>query len=200
MFLARSEQSLEASRRLLEAADHELQRVAHITRQTLGFYRDTTSPVELDMSEIIRGVVDVFHRKLASHGVTVAVETEGHVPGYGVPGELRQVFSNLLSNAIDASPAGSNIRIRIRQVGDKAQVTIVDQGAGIPQASRAQIFEPFFTTKKNVGTGLGLWISQEIIQNHGGSIRFRSSVAAGKSGTVFVVQVARSGAAQSHAA
>ncbi len=200
IYLARSEQSLDVSKRLLDAADDELRRVGHITRQTLGFYRETTSPVEIDASEILRGVVDVFRRKLASRNVTATVETDDAVFLYGVPGELRQVFSNLLSNAIDASPAGSQVRIRIKKAGDKVQIAIADQGSGIPEAARAQIFEPFFTTKKDVGTGLGLWISREIIQNHGGRIHFRSRAGAQKSGTVFVVYLSKSQGARSTAA
>ena len=200
IYLARNEQSHDSSKRLLEAADHELQRIGHITRQTLGFYRETTSPVEIDLSELLKGVVDVFRRKLASRTVTVEIETNGIVPMSGVPGELRQVFSNLLSNAIDASPANSQVRIRVKQIGDRVQIAIADYGSGIPEAARAQIFEPFFTTKKDVGTGLGLWISQEIVQNHGGRLRFRSRCAKDKSGTVFLVHLSRNHAARSTAA
>lgn len=200
LFLARSEQSLEASRRFLETADHELQRVGHITRQTLGFYRETTSPVEIDLPEMLKGVIDVFRRKLASRDVTVNLEAESPISLQGIQGELRQVFSNLLSNAIDASPAGSQIRIRTKQIGNRVQVAIADCGSGIPEAARAQVFEPFFTTKKDVGTGLGLWISKEIVANHGGTIRFRSRLGAGKSGTVFLVYLSKMSAAQSTAA
>ncbi len=200
LFLARSEQSLDASRRFLETADHELQRVGHITRQTLGFYRETTSPVDIDLTQLLKGVVDVFRRKLASRDVTVNIEAESAVALQGVQGELRQVFSNLLSNAIDASPAGCQIRIRIKQVGLRVQVAIADCGSGISPTARAQLFEPFFTTKKDVGTGLGLWISKEIVENHGGKIRFRSSVGAGKSGTVFLVYFGKINAARSTAA
>jgi PAS domain S-box-containing protein len=200
LFLARSEQSLEASRRFLETADHELQRVGHITRQTLGFYRETTSPVEIDIPEMLKGVIDVFRRKLASRDVSVKLDAESPVCLQGIQGELRQVFSNLLSNAIDASPAGCQIRIRVKQVGERVQVAIADRGSGIPEAARAQVFEPFFTTKKDVGTGLGLWISKEIVQNHGGAIRFRSTVGAEKSGTVFLVYLSKTNAARSSAA
>ncbi len=200
IYLARTEPSLDASKRLLDAADHELQRIGHITRQTLGFYRETTSPVQIDLSELLKGVVDVFRRKLASRSVGAVVETDGVFSMSGVPGELRQVFSNLLSNAIDACPAGSQIRIRIKQMGDRVQVTIADHGSGIPEAARAQVFEPFFTTKKDVGTGLGLWISREIIQNHGGRIRFRSRCGSDKSGTVFLVVLSSKHAVRSTAA
>ena len=200
IYLARSEQSLDSSKRLLDAADHELQRIGHITRQTLGFYRETTSPVEIDVSELLKGVVDVFRRKLTSRNISASVESDGAVFLHGVPGELRQVLSNLLSNAIDASPTGSQVRIRIKALGDAVQIAIADHGSGIPEAARAQIFEPFFTTKKDVGTGLGLWISKEIVQNHGGRISFRSRTGADKSGTVFVVYLSKTHAARSTAA
>jgi PAS domain S-box-containing protein len=200
IFLARSEQSQDASRRLLEAADHELQRVGHITRQTLGFYRETTTPVEIELSEILKSVVDVFRRKLDSRDVKAVIEADSAVYLRGVPGELRQVFANLLGNAIDASPAGSSVRIRVKKVGDVAHITIADRGTGIPEAVRKQVFEPFFTTKKDVGTGLGLWISKEIVKNHGGKLRFRSRVTPGNSGTVFVVYLSNVSGARSTAA
>ena len=176
---------------LIDMADRELQRVSHITRQTLGFYREATSPVRFDLADVLKSVIDVFQGKLGSRAVSAMVEAKGPVPMYGVPGELRQVFANLLSNAIDASPAGSGITIRIKQTENWAQVTIADRGAGIPRQAREQIFEPFFTTKKDVGTGLGLWVSRQIVANHGGEIRFRSGE--GK-GTVFVVYLSKQAA------
>jgi PAS domain S-box-containing protein len=200
LFLARAEQIPENSKRLLDAADHELQRVGHITRQTLGFYRETATPSEIDLGAILKGVVDVFGSKLESKGVTVNLQLKDPVLLHGVPGELRQVFSNILSNAIDAAPAGSQVNIRIKSAGENIQIAIADRGSGIPQAARAQIFEPFFTTKKDVGTGLGLWISREIIHNHGGTIRFRSRVETMRSGTVFVVTLSKKQASRCTAA
>jgi PAS domain S-box-containing protein len=200
IFLAQSEKTLDGSRRLLKAADQELQRVGHITRQTLGFYRETISPVKIELSDMVKSVVDMLRRKLDSRDVRTVIEADRAVYLQGVPGELRQVFANLLGNAIDASPAASSVRIRIKKVGDAAQVTIADRGTGIPEAVRNQIFEPFFTTKQDVGTGLGLWISKEIVANHGGKLRFRSRVTPGTSGTVFVVYLTGVSAAQSTAA
>jgi len=144
--------------------------------------------------------VDIFRGKLNSRQIEVTIESDSPVFCYGVPGEIRQVFSNLLSNAIDASASNSRIRIRIKQVGEVAQVTIADEGAGIPPEARPQIFEAFFTTKKDVGTGLGLWVSKQIVQNHNGRIRFRSRIAAERSGTVFLVQLSRSSNVRSTAA
>jgi signal transduction histidine kinase len=129
--------------------------------------------------------------------VTLDIEADAPVYAYGVAGELLQVFSNLLSNAMDTSPAESRIRIRIKQVGEQAQVAIADMGAGIAKDARGQIFEPFFTTKKDIGTGLGLWVTKQLVEKHGGSIRFRSRAGREKNGTVFVVWLKQEGSARS---
>lgn len=200
IYLAKAQDNSESIRPMLEMADRELQRIGHITRQTLGFYREAGSPVPLEISEILRNVVAIFQNKLDTRGIAAHVEAEKPVYAYGVAGELRQVFANLLSNAVDASPAGSLIRIRIKQVGKDAQVSIADAGAGISESARAQIFEPFFTTKKDVGTGLGLWVSKQIVEKHGGSIRFRSRTDVEKSGTIFVVQLSQEESARMTAA
>lgn len=173
-------------------ADKELQRVSHITRQTLGFYRDSGRAVRVDLSEVVKNVLDVFQGKLKSKRVQVKFDFRGETIISGAPGELTQIVSNLISNAIDASCAGSTIRIRVRQRQGDAVLVVSDRGDGILVHVRPMVFEPFLTTKKDVGTGLGLWISRRIVQSHGGSIRFRSSNGIGSSrpsGTVFVVNL-----------
>ncbi len=188
LYLAKAEPLTDSAKNLLDMADRELQRVGHITRQTLGFYREASSPVSFELSGILKGIVDVFQGKLNSRQVTAKIEARERVHVYGVPGEMRQVFANLLSNAIDASPANSEICIRVKELQHQAQVTFADRGTGIPPEAQANLFEPFFTTKKDVGTGLGLWISRQIVESHGGSIRFRTRKG---SGTVFVVSLSK---------
>ena len=199
IYLAKLQEASPSCKQMLEMADRELQRIGHITRQTLGFYRETASPVPVDLSEVLRGVVEILQGKLESRQITTHVAADKPVYAYGVAGELRQVFANLLTNAVDASPAGTKIRMRIKQTGNGAQVSIADAGAGIAQAVRGQIFEPFFTTKKDVGTGLGLWVTKQLVEKHGGSIRFRTRTGAGKTGTVFVVRFRHEGSACSTA-
>lgn len=192
IFLARNEERQPERSRLLGMADKELQRVSHITRQTLGFYRDSGRAVRVDLNDVVKSVLDVFQGKLKGKGVRVQLDSTGDTTIFGAPGELTQVVSNLISNAIDASRAGSHIRIRLKQRDDNAVLIVSDAGDGIPEHVRPMVFEPFFTTKKDVGTGLGLWISRRIVQNHGGSIRFRSSNGSSSSrppGTVFVVNL-----------
>jgi len=189
IFLAENEPGQTERNLLLEMADKELQRVSHITRQTLGFYRDTGRAVKVDLREVVNNVLDVFQGKLKSKGVRAAFDEEGEAIIYGAAGEITQVVSNLVSNALDASRSGSSIRIRVRQRQDRATVIVSDQGSGISPEAKPMIFEPFFTTKKDVGTGLGLWISRRIVENHGGSIRYRSSNGTRGAGTVFVVNL-----------
>lgn len=189
IFLARNEQNDAERNRVLEMADKELQRVSHITRQTLGFYRDSGRAVKVDLSEVVNNVLDVFQGKLKSKGVQAQFEVLGETVVYGAPGEITQIVSNLVSNAIDASFPGSSIRVRVKHRGDGAILIVSDRGTGIPPTAQSKIFEPFFTTKKDVGTGLGLWISRRIVENHGGTIRFRSSNGSKATGTVFRVSL-----------
>src|SRR5439155_26632647 len=109
-------------------------------------------------------------------------------------GEIRQVFSNLIANSIDAMPGGGTLSLRVSKSHDWSdgtrlgvRVVIADTGSGIAPAQQNKLFEPFFTTKRDVGTGLGLWVSKNIVLKHEGSIQLRSSVRPGKSGTVFSV-------------
>jgi PAS domain S-box-containing protein len=189
IFLARNEPNQPERNHLLEMADKELQRVSHITRQTLGFYRDSGRAVKVDLCEVVNSVLDVFQGKLKSKGVQAHFEVRGETVVYGAPGEITQVVSNLVSNAIDASPPGSSIRVRVRRRPERAVLVVSDHGMGVPSAAKSKVFEPFFTTKKDVGTGLGLWISRRIVESHGGTIRFRSSNGSKATGTVFRVSL-----------
>ncbi len=189
IFLVRNEPNQHERNRLLEMADKELQRVSHITRQTLGFYRDSGRAVKVDLNEVVNNVLDVFQGKLKTKGVLAHFEPRGKTVVYGAPGEITQVVSNLISNAIDASRPGSAIRVRVRHRSDSAVLVVSDHGSGISSTAKSKIFEPFFTTKKDVGTGLGLWISRRIVETHGGTIRFRSSDGSKATGTVFRVSL-----------
>ena len=178
-----------AVQRQLEIADDEVARVSQIAQQTLGFYRDTTRPAEIDMNDLLTRVVDLFSRKLQLKQLECRVDLDPHMRIFGLAGEMRQVFSNLLVNAIDASASGT-IRVRgrhCRRSGCRGvSVLVSDQGAGIPHHIRPRLFSPFFTTKEALGTGLGLWVTRGIVEKHGGAVRFRSRTET-PSGTVFRV-------------
>ncbi len=183
--------------RLLETADSELARVAQIAQQTLGFYRDTTRPIEINLNDLLHGVVDLFARKMVSRKISCTVDLEPQLCIHGLQGEIRQVFSNLIVNAIDAFTFGTSLkpgRLHLRgrrlprRYGQPEAVSILicDQGSGIPLSARQRIFSPFFTTKLSVGTGLGLWVTRGFVEKQGGSINFRTRTT-DPSGTIFRV-------------
>ena len=187
-------------RRMLETADTELARVSQIAQQTLGFYRDTTRPVSVDLNDLLRAVVDLFDRKLSGKRLRCTLDLEPGLSVVGLQGEIRQVVSNLLVNAIDACAAdGGKIHIRgrhRRRDGDRGvSVLVSDEGSGIPHHVRPRLFTPFTTTKQSLGTGLGLWVTQGMVEKHGGSVRFRSRVD-DPTGTVFRVYLPAMGSPQ----
>ena len=191
----------EQVRQFARLAQDELKRMAHITRQMLGFYRDSADPTRVDLGELLQGVLDLYDRRIKNSGVTVELRNEGAPPVDVFAGEIRQVISNLLINAIDAMPDGGRIVIRVRAARDwahggrdGARITIADNGRGFPDSLRTRIFEPFFTTKGQKGTGLGLWVSEGIVRKHQGSLRVRSTQQEGRSGTCFVIFLPAAGA------
>jgi PAS domain S-box-containing protein len=191
LFLLRSEPALsENGRKFLETAEQELTRVSHIARQTLGFYRESAGPATCRIAAQIDEAFAIYGKRLAEKNVHFSREYEAPLEVKCYPGELRQVLSNLISNAIDATADGT-IRVRARRSRSAnthrqgVRITVADSGHGIPARVVSHIFEPFFTTKKDVGTGLGLWVCQNIIAKHGGWIRVRSSNGAERHGTVF---------------
>jgi len=174
---------------LLETADNELARVAQIAQQTLGFYRDTTRPTDIDLTAMLEGVVNLFSRKCEYKRLECKLDVEPELHIFGLQGEVRQVFSNLLVNAIDASSKGLiHVRARRRTYNGRSGVSVIicDQGSGIPASVRERLFSPFFTTKESVGTGLGLWVTRGIVEKQGGTIRFRTR-SEKPSGTIFRV-------------
>ena len=198
IYLARTDPAAPpAIGQLLETADAELARVSQIAQQTLGFYRDTTRPVTVDLNDLLHAVVDLFSRKLSGKQLQCTLDLEPGLFIVGLQGEIRQVVSNLLVNAIDATgSAGGEIRIRARRRhrGGRGGVSVLvaDQGSGIPVHVGKRLFTPFVTTKQSLGTGLGLWVTRGMVEKHGGTVRFRSKTAA-PSGTVFRVYLPESG-------
>jgi len=175
-------------------AEHEAQRIAEITQQTLRFYRQSTLPARANMGELLDSVLSLYHGRLHALNIQVERDYDTAVDLFCFAGEIRQVFANLVGNAIDATSAGGRLLVRARRSRnwkDPAQAgvrfVVADTGAGMEPAVRERVFEAFFTTKEVTGTGLGLWVSHEIIVKHRGLVHVRSRTAAqGKtSGTVF---------------
>jgi PAS domain S-box-containing protein len=163
----------------VKTAEEELARVVHITKQTLGFYREISSPVMSSVPQLFEEVLAAYDGRIEQGQITVHRDFSDVGPLAAFPSELRQVFSNLVLNAIEAITPPGNIHIRVRQAHDGQgrtgiRVTVADDGRGIPAENMPHIFEPFFSTKDSKGTGLGLWVSQGIVQKHQGSLRLRS--------------------------
>ena len=174
-------------------ADDELKRIAHITRQTLGFYRESSSPATVSVSSILDSAVDLLRGKIKVKGATIEKEYDGDLQVTAVPGELRQVFSNLLANSLDAMDQKGTIKLRVSRSTcvnshqPRIRVTVADNGKGIDAATLPRIFEPLFTTKTGTGSGLGLWVSKQLIDKHGGAILVRSNSQGPRRGTVFSI-------------
>jgi signal transduction histidine kinase len=147
-------------------AEAELQRVSHITKQTLAFYRGTSAPEELRISEIIDNVISIFAKRIAEKRIMIA-RSDDPSTVVGIRGELTQLFSNLIDNAIEAVGQRGRIQITVVLRKDGMEVSVSDDGRGIAPEHLPRLFEPFFTTK-NIGTGLGLWVAQDIATKHGG--------------------------------
>ncbi|HEU4983309.1 MAG TPA: MEDS domain-containing protein [Acidobacteriaceae bacterium] len=181
-----------AAREMLRAMGTELDRVSHIAKQTLEFYRNGKTSGPMDIAQPINAAVTLFSRKAEAKGIDVAVEYRTSAKIFGFSGELRQVFANLIDNALEAGSTA--IRIRVSPSIDPAHgnragvsVIIADNGLGIPAGSVSKLFQPFFTTKEEKGTGLGLWVSRGIIQKHEGWIRMRTSTGRPHRGTTFCI-------------
>jgi signal transduction histidine kinase len=191
LFLARNADHLPDFARLrLDEADAELRRVAHITRQALGFYRESTAPAPVDVAALVDSAIDLMRSKTRVRKARLEREWRLRPKITAVAGELRQVFSNLLANSLDAIEDEGVIRVRIsrcttRAGQDAVRVTIADDGKGIDPDHRPHIFEPLFTTKGAVGTGLGLWVTRQIVEKHHGAIQVRSAISGPYRGSTF---------------
>lgn len=176
----------------LKAMGNELNRISHIAKQTLEFYRCGATPSHVQVGRLAEEAAELFSGQAASQGAMIDVQLRGSPTIYGFAGELRQLFSNLIVNALEAG-AGT-VRIRASRGRDwrkpsrrGIRILVADDGAGISPAAAASVFEPFFTTKKEKGTGLGLWVSKGIVQKHEGSISMRTSTRPGRSGAAFLI-------------
>ena len=179
------------ARRYAEMAEQELLRVAHITKQTLGFYRESAKAIPVSMESLLDDLLEFQAHQLQRNRVTIERQYRSSQPVQGFPVELKQVFLNLIGNAIEAMPEGGRLRVSVRNstFGRRSgvRVFISDTGSGIKPEDAKRVFEPFFSTKSTKGTGLGLWISQGIVRKYEGSICFRSAGIAGKNATCFSV-------------
>ena len=201
LYLMRTGDDPEESRQFMATAEQELARVTQISRAMLGLYREAKVPVHVDLREMLREILLLMDHRLMDQGVTVHVDMPHAIVVDGFPAELRQVFSNLITNAAEATGRGGHIWVTIApdsagagQGGKRSEpgatVRVRDNGPGIDQDVRPHLFQPFFTTKGENGTGLGLWVSRGIINKHGGSIDIQSDQTEQAHGTIVSVFLA----------
>lgn len=165
----------------------ELARLTHIARQSLGFYRELTGPVEFDLNQSIDDTLAIYWKRFDAKKIRIERGFAKSVSLKAVKGEIRQVISNLLVNALEAMPVEGALRLETACVTGGVVMRVIDNGSGIAPEMLGRIFDPFFTTRTGTGTGLGLWVSDNIVTKHGGTIEVTSSVEAGNHGTTFEV-------------
>jgi signal transduction histidine kinase len=186
----------------LQLAQLELSRVSQITIETLRFSRQNSIAMPVILSDLIDSVISLHEGKLKRSGVQVERQYRVHHALLCFPSQLRQVFANLIANAIDAMAGMPEPRLALRvrdarhpETGDPGvRVTVADTGSGMSRATLPHIWEPFFTTKASTGTGLGLWVTQEIIHKHGGAITVRTRTDSKNHGSIFSVFFPRTAA------
>ncbi len=192
IYLARQHSVADAKvQEYLITAEEELERVSHIARQTLGYYKDTGSPVELHLHYLIQNVLTVYNSKILGVGISVDTRFNDLQKIVVSKGEMLQVLSNVIANAIDAMRHGGTLHISARKFrgssGDGVQTVIRDTGTGISPEHMEKIFEPFFTTKGDLGTGIGLWVARQLIERRGGQISVTSSTEKENGGTTMTI-------------
>jgi two-component system, sporulation sensor kinase E len=192
LYLARGTEDMQTVQEYLEMAEREVRRVSAIANQTLRFHKQSSNPTCISSQMLLADALAIYQGRLANSSIHVEKRGRTADPITCFEGEIRQVLANLIGNAVDAmSVSGGRLLLRTREAADWAtgrrgvMITVADTGGGIPLESQQKVFNAFFTTKGISGTGLGLWVSNEIVARHRGSLRFRTSLRPGHSGTVF---------------
>ncbi len=184
LYLLRNEQLSNDGSHLLQAAEAEVARLAETTQRTLDLFRGKRQgPQDIDISKVMRDVL--IGIRTPKH-IPVESQLEDNLIVSANPGEMRQVFFNLVINAAHFSPSDKKVSVSASRNGASAEIQVKDQGPGISEETRRRLFQPFYTTRVDGGTGLGLWVSHEIVSRSGGTLTFESDPAK-RPGTSFIV-------------
>jgi PAS domain S-box-containing protein len=194
LFLITLTDTTEKAKQHAQTALDQLMRVSMITQQTLKFHRQSGYPSTTRLSEVVDTVRALFHARLVANEVTVEIQVRAEQEVNCMPSEAQQIFANLMANAIEATPMGGRVTVRLRPSHDwrntavrGMRVTFADSGTGVDRETIKRMFEPFFTTKAETGTGLGLWVVAQLVERHNGHVCVYSRQRCGPSGTVFSV-------------
>ncbi len=178
----------DAGKKYADLLLEEIGRVSQVAKQSLGFFRDSKKPSPFDACELLDTVVNLYRPLLEKNGIEVIRDFEGSCQVFGSSSEIRQVFANLVRNAIEAVGPQGVIQLRVRTCSSgMRRILVADNGHGISKETRRRLFQPFVTSKGTAGNGLGLWVSQGIVKKHGGRIQVKTCEGSGRSGTVFSV-------------
>jgi len=187
LYLARGSDSPNEIKRYIADADHELSRMAHITRKTLAFNRSSSAATPTNLRLLLEEVRGVYEGRIKNQDVKAEIDCPRDLKITTIKGDLQQIASNLIANALDALEPGGHLKIKARSEPGGARLEVEDDGSGIPAENLEKVFEPFFTTKTDTGTGLGLWVVKDLVEKQGGTISVLSSAAGAKRGTRFTL-------------
>ncbi|MGB7191767.1 MAG: ATP-binding protein [Acidobacteriaceae bacterium] len=194
LYLAKEKATDPEQASYLRAADREIARVSHIARQTVGFYREHTSAVRVSLAELATSAFHIYKVRCDVDGIRLETQFESERTIMMRKGEMMQVISNLITNAIYAMPRGGVLRLAVLDEPEWAVLSVEDTGEGIPAETLPHVFDAFFTTRKTIGTGIGLFIARQIVEAHGGRIRIESSTGPEKHGTKATIHLPVDGA------
>jgi PAS domain S-box-containing protein len=193
IFLAQKSSSIEEARQFLNGAEEEVGRASNIATQGLHFSRQSAAPLLTNLADLMQSVLSLLKSRLMRAHVQVEFGHSGSTELLCFPGEMRQVFVNLIVNAIEAMPNGGRLILKLRAARDwrtnrpGVRVTIADTGIGMSPDIRRRIYQAFFTTKGPEGSGVGLWVTANIVDKHEGSMHVRSRKGSGATGTAFTL-------------
>ena len=176
--------------------EEQLRILTKLSRQTLSFYRSQETREVVAISTLAEAALRVHQKKIFAKQIQIRRSLPSDVTAEVNPGDILQVISNLVANAVDALPDDGILQVRVKRCRQEVRIIVADNGHGIPDPIRARIFDPFFTTKREHGTGIGLAISKSIVEKHQGRIRTRSSTRTSRSGTIFRISLPSSVGAQ----
>ncbi len=173
----------------LRIAEEQLAHVQDIARRTLSFYRPNAIREAVDIVQVLDSALHMHKPQITTKSIEVCRHQPGVASVSANPGQLLQIFTNLIANSIDALPEQGRLHVRVSRSTEHFNILIADNGCGIPADQRHRLFEPFATSNKEKGTGLGLWMSKTLVEQHRGRIRHRTSTQPGRRGTAFRISL-----------
>jgi signal transduction histidine kinase len=179
----------EEVQRYMRLADEQLSTLSHIAGFTLGLAKSSADAKPVDLVAVAEAALRIHQRTIETRKIYLVKRFPPELPATVHAGEMLQVMSNLIVNALEALPEEGNLHLRLRKQHGSIRIVVADDGCGIPKDCLSRVFEPFFTTKGDRGTGLGLSLTKNIVERHRGTIGVRSRTNPGRSGTAFLVSL-----------